>query len=119
MFVDNERKELPLQVSKAYPKIELPAGLSSRMKYLIHIESLINVGCHFGPDDLPASVWEELIALAIERQWVQEKMREKKDRQDPDAALLPKERAERDKARKMDNIPPPGGSIFPSRQPFR
>lgn len=73
---------------------------------------MINVGCHFGPDDLAADVWDGLMALAMERQFMDrlvEQRREKHREQE----------GEKNKARAATGIPPPGGTIFQHKRPFR
>jgi hypothetical protein len=97
------------------PPIEPPAhdrALVVRIQYLVRIESLINVGCHFGPDDLPARVWDELIAMALERQFVDRLVDYRRDRQSSQETAL-------NKARQQVGLPPPGGTIFTPSKPFR
>lgn len=84
----------------------------ARVHYLMRLESLINVGCKFRPDDLPASVWDELIAMALERAFVDklvDQQREKHRREDTAMS----------KARAATGTPPPGQTMFKTSKPFR
>lgn len=82
------------------------------MKYLVRLESLINVGCKFRPDDLPPGVWDELIALALERAFVDKLVRQRQEKKsDQDREMS--------KARAATGLPQPGGTIFPTSKPFR
>lgn len=90
----------------------LDPELIPRLRYLAWVESMINVGCHFGPGDLEAATWDQLIALALERQFVEALLadrRESKGQQD----------AATDKARAEVGIPKPGGTLFKPSKPFR
>lgn len=42
----------------------------ARVRFLVRVESTINVGCKYGPNDLAPEVWSDLILLAQERQWM-------------------------------------------------
>jgi hypothetical protein len=83
-----------------------------RIQFLLRIESLINVGCKYQPDDLPPRVWDELIAMALERQFVDRLVdqRRNKNRQQ-DRAI--------NQARKQTGLPPPGGTLFKHSRPFK
>jgi len=83
-----------------------------RIQFLLRIESLINVGCKFQPDDLPPRVWDELVAMALERQFVDRLVdkRRAKGRQQ-DRAIQ--------QARTQTGLPPPGGTLFKHSKPFK
>lgn len=80
------------------------------MAFLVKLESMIAVGCKFGPDDLPMRAWEELIWLRLERDRLDEIIRNRKDGKVDD--LPPALQQQRNEVRKMDGIPPPGQSLF-------
>lgn len=80
-----------------------------RVRHIVQLESMVNVGCKFQVGDLSPAQWSNLIDLAKERAWmddhvrgVQEKVREL------DRAL---NKAITD-VRSEVGIPPPGQSIF-------
>ena len=83
-----------------------------RVRFLIHIESLVNVGCKYGPDDLPAHVWDELVTLSVERMRLERIIDRRRERQ---RTQNQQEMAARDKA----GTPQPGQTLFPSSRPFR
>jgi hypothetical protein len=94
---------------------ELPPhdpDLRRRIGFLIRLESMVNVGCKFGPNDLTPDTWDQLVALALERQFVQgllDRRREKKG-----------ETEHRNKeAHRQTGIPAPGGTFFKSKIPFK
>ena len=97
------------------PPLEPPKHnrrLMARIQFLLRIESLINVGCKFQPDDLPMHVWDELIAMALERQFVDRIVDKRRSRhRQQDRALQ--------QARKQTGLPPPGGTIFKHSKPFK
>jgi hypothetical protein len=97
------------------PPVEPPAhnrGLMKRVQFLLRIESLINVGCTFRPDDLPPRVWDELIAMALERQFVDRLVdRRRSNQRSQDQAV--------NAARRQTGLPPPGSTIFQHSKPFR
>lgn len=83
-----------------------------RVQFLVRIESLVNVGCHFGPDDLPPAVWDELIAYAIERAYIERILDQRRERHSEEQSVA-------NEARTATGAPPPGGTIFPTSRPFR
>lgn len=83
-----------------------------RVHFLIRVESLINVGCKFRPDDFPAHVWDELIALALERAFVDRLVDQQRRRSQEQEHQL-------SRARAATGVPPPGGTIFKTTHPFR
>lgn len=104
----------PKHLVPVEPDPEAAAG--TRLRFLVRVESLINVGCKFGPNDLPASVWDELTVLAIERQRMDRIIMEQRDKaRQQDAGVPAGAELEMAKARRETGIPPPGGSIFPRR----
>ena len=80
-----------------------------RINLLVRIEGWINVGMKAAPNDLPPRIWDELTILAQERQRMDERVREQRDR-------IRHKQADEDKklraARQLDHLPPPGGTIF-------
>lgn len=83
-----------------------------RLRLVFWLESLIGAGCHFDNSDLPISIWEALAYVKSERNRFERLIMEQRSEQSKrDAAL---KRAQAD-ARKLDKIPGPGQSIFPSR----
>jgi len=85
----------------------------TRIRHLTRLESMINVGCTFGPDDLSYEQWSDLIILATERQWMDARIEEQRDRirdakQKADAAMT--------EARKQSGTPPPGQSLFSGKK---
>lgn len=97
------------------PTIEPPEHdrrLMGRVQFLLRVESRINVGCKYQLDDLPMHVWDELVAMALERQYVDrivDKRRSRRGQQDRALA----------QARKQTGLPPPGGTIFQHSKPFK
>lgn len=86
--------------------------LQVRIAYLFRLKALIDVGCHFAPDDLPPAVWDELILLEGEKALVDrvlDKRRDQKGRED----------REMGKARAQTGVPPPGGTLFQHSRPFK
>ena len=82
-----------------------------RVGYLLRLESLINVGCHFGPSDLPAQVWHELIVLNIERAYIDRVLDKRREKHSKEETAL-------SEARSATGIPQPGGTIFPTKHRF-
>lgn len=79
------------------------------IQHLVRLESLINVGCHFGPNDLSPETWDALIAMALERQFIDRLVEHRqKKRQEFDAQL--------DKARAATGVPPPGRTLFKGKK---
>jgi hypothetical protein len=83
-----------------------------RVRYLVRLESMVNVGCKFGPNDLPADVWDQLVTLAMERAFVDRLVQKRHDRQGHENRAM-------GKARATTGVPPPGGTLFPTKKPFR
>jgi hypothetical protein len=80
-----------------------------RVRFIVRIESMVNVGCKFGPNDLAPEVWEDLIIMGQERQYMDRLValfREQltKDTQDEERALS--------ELRKEQGLPGKGGSLF-------
>jgi hypothetical protein len=91
---------------------EPDSHLLPRIRHLVRLESMINVGCKFRPDDLTWEQWEELSVLSQERAWMDEKVREY------DADLREKKSEVQQKIhehRKKAGLPAPGKSIFGKR----
>jgi hypothetical protein len=97
------------------PPVEPPAhnrlGMA-RIQFLVRVESLINVGCKYGPNDLPARVWDELVTMALERQFVDRVIDQRRARNQRQEQAM-------GKARQQTGLPNPGGTIFPTQHPFR
>lgn len=74
---------------------------SARVRHLVHIESMVNVGCKFGPNDLDPATWEELIWLAMERGRMDRLVNAAKDRNRDAGAKDPKEEDALRKAREL------------------
>lgn len=91
---------------------EIDGPFLTRFRHIVRLESMINVGCKFGPDDLDFGQWDDLITLAIERQWMDRQVDEQRDRI-RDAAK--KAEAALTEARKESGVPPPGQSLFPTK----
>jgi hypothetical protein len=83
-----------------------------RVQFLLRLESLIQIGCKYQPDDLPPRVWDELLAMALERQFVDRLVehRRAKGRREEQAV---------NKARQATGLPPPGGTVFTPSKPFK
>lgn len=88
-----------------------PPVAGARLRYLTQIESMVAVGCKFGPDDLTPRTWQELIWLRLERDRMDDLIRGAKDRE-PAAALPAEQQTRQNEIRRIDNIPPPGQSLF-------
>ena len=86
--------------------------LLPRLHYLMWVESMVNVGCHFGPNDLEASTWDQLIALAVERQFVEKILSDRRDKRGQQDVAA-------DKARQQTGIPKPGATLFKPTKPFK
>lgn len=72
---------------------------------------MINVGCKFGPNDLPAHVWDELIAMALERAFVDKLVERRRDKRHREESAI-------NKARQQTGVPAPGQTIFEHSRPF-
>lgn len=84
------------------------------INHLSRIQSMINVGCKFGPDDLEPQVWDGLIAIAMEKKWIQDRIDAKTK------GPLPQDSQQKVvEARAKDKIPQPGGTIFPQSRPLK
>jgi hypothetical protein len=115
LLVRLNRKKLPAKIVETTP--EANEVLLPRVRHVLRLESMINVGCKYGPDDLAPEVWDELIALSMERAWVDKHLVH--DRKKPeDEGLSADEIQKRDKVRRESKIPPAGGTIFPQRKPL-
>jgi len=71
---------------------------------------MINVGCKFGPNDLSAETWRELVWFEQEKQWLDDKLSKHRE------TLAKKTVAEKqaiDRQRQELGISPPGQSLFP------
>lgn len=93
----------------------LPAydrALLVRVSYLTRIESMVNVGCKFAPDDLDPSTWDQLIAVALERQFVEELLRKRREKKG-------ETNTQQQAARRQAGVPAPGGTIFKPTKPFK
>lgn len=99
---------------KPVPKQPLSPAALRRVAFLTRIESRVAVGCKYGPDDLPQHVWDELVWLRIERDRLDELIRERK--KGPQSELPPPVERQRQEVRKMDGIPAPGQSLFPRKR---
>jgi len=92
-----------------------------RLRFLLRIQSMVNVGCTFGPNDLDPRTWSELIMLALEQQRMQDLLREGRDRKNAEkrpALSAPEEQAALRTNRKELGVPE-GGRLFPATQPMR
>lgn len=101
------RKEL-----KGVEPPEHDTALTIRVRYLVWVESLISIGCHFGPSDLPPMVWDQLLVMNIERGFVDRLVEKRRDKQQ-------KEETDMNRARQATGVPAPGGNLFPQTKPFR
>lgn len=102
MFLEHRKKDLGNPVIAPPPH---DPALFVRVQYLIGVESLINVGCHFGPDDLPARVWDELIAMNIERSFMDRLVDHRREtKREVDHAV--------EKAHQVTGLPRAGESLF-------
>lgn len=85
-----------------------------RLGYLTKLESLVNVGCAFGPNDLDPRTWNELIMFAMERQRMDEKVRKAQDRKADRGKAPPEQETAFRAARKELGVPEAGASLFSS-----
>lgn len=83
-----------------------------RVRHIVRLESMVNVGCKFGPNDLKPDQWRDLIVLAQERNWIDEKVQEHREKAREEQAKIDKAMAE---ARKASGVPSPGQSLFPGK----
>lgn len=83
-----------------------------RVRWLIRLESLINVGCKFGPNDLDPDTWDELIAMALERQFVDRLVAVRREKNQHQESKLRE-------TRQATGVPQPGGTLFEHSKPFR
>lgn len=98
-----------------YTELPFESAYAPRIKFISRIESMINVGCKFGPNDLAPEIWTELIVLAQERSWVQGEI-DRQRRENKEAVQVdPLAQKELDKVRREQGIPPVGQSIFANR----
>lgn len=93
------------------PLAPFDGRLMARVDFLVRTESKINVGCHYGPDDLPAHVWDELIVLSIERSRMDRILEKRRDKDRGQSAEL-------SKARQATGTPAPGQTLFQHDRPF-
>lgn len=86
-----------------------------RVRYLVHLESMVNVGCKFGPNDLDPQSWEELICLAMERSRIDRLVTAAKDREREGGApkATPAEAAALRANREQLGVPAAGQSLLP------
>lgn len=89
---------------------------SARLAHLVRLESMVNVGCKFAPDDLSPQEWDELIVLSQERNWMSEHIRKRKDGEKQQQREVQKTV---EAVRKDAGVPPPGGSLFPRKKPMQ
>ena len=97
------------------PVIEPPehdTALFPRVRYLIWTESMINIGCHYGPGDLTPETWDQLLTLNLERSFVDRLVQHRRDTKQEDEVNV-------GKARAQTGIPGPGGNIFTPSKPYR
>jgi hypothetical protein len=95
------------------PEPTAPEGV--RVRYLVHLESMVNVGCKFGPNDLDPDTWGELVALAIERARMDRLIHAAKDKAREGGAKETRETEEALRAsREQLGIPGAGKSLFAS-----
>ena len=87
--MEQRKKRLPKDLKPP----EHDTALFVRVRYLIWVESMINIGCHFGPDDLPMDVWDQLLALHYERAFVDRLVEQLQD--EPEADTKAKAEAKR------------------------
>jgi hypothetical protein len=103
------------------PKEKVDSVYYPRVKYLYRIESMIAVGCKFGPDDLDPATWTGLITISSERQKLLDKISERRKvehqkGEDPIASGVDAEGKKKiADARTEMGIPPPGVSLFKTR----
>jgi|PlaIllAssembly_1097288.scaffolds.fasta_scaffold19329_4 hypothetical protein len=86
--------------------------LTPRVRHIVRLESMVNVGCKFGPNDLKPDQWRDLIVLAQERNWIDERVQEHREKAREEQAQIDKAMAE---ARKASGVPSPGQSLFPGK----
>lgn len=113
-FRGDIRRALYLGIKDEYPGIEPveepPSPLAiRRIKLVLWLEGLIAAGCHFAPDDLHVSLWEALSDLKAERNRVERLTFDYRQKKSEGERQVAKAQAD---ARKMDNLPSPGQSIF-------
>lgn len=93
---------------------ELDIDVLPRIKYLLRIEGMVNVGCNFGPDDLSPETWDELIVLHRERNKVRDQIAEQRKRANEEHPNLgPEAQKLIAEQRRELGIPPPGVPILP------
>jgi hypothetical protein len=81
----------------------------ARIRFITRMEALIGAGMKLDADDLPLNVWEALAVLKSERNRFERILMDARSaNREQDRAVS---KAQTD-ARKMDNIPAPGQSIF-------
>jgi len=83
-----------------------------RISLLVRIESMVNVGCKFGPNDLSPELWDGLVLLAVERQRMERLIRKQQDTARERERGSPEAQHAVNAMRKADHIPPPGESLF-------
>jgi len=96
------------------PIPEFDTLLITRLKLVVRWESLVNVGCKFGPNDLSPRQWNDLIMLAQERQYVDEQIRRLRDGGKGSSKLPGDATVRLVEGRKKAGIPGPGQSLFGS-----
>lgn len=94
---------------------ELDPSLMLRVRYILHLENLVNVGCKFSPNDLSPKTWDHMIVLAQERNWIREKVNEQRRATDKPHPNVDRDAEQRiEDQRKSLGVPSPGQSIFPA-----
>lgn len=102
------------------PVEEVPASWAMRrITFLTRIESMVNVGCKFAPNDLDPRTWSELIMMALERQRMDDLLRKGKDAQSRKDKPTPEAEAALRVSRKELGMPETGTSLFPQTRPMR
>lgn len=87
-------------------------SLTPRLMFLLRIESYINVGAKYGPNDLEPQTWDHLLVLASERAFMDRLLDKRREgRRGNDAAMQ--------KARQQTGLPAPGGTLFAHSKPFK
>lgn len=107
-----DREDCGCRKHLRFPDLDAMAtetGLFPRFRHILRLEGMINVGCKFSPNDLEWDQWRDLQVVSIERQWIQEQVRELRDTLREDTKQAHEGMAA---ARQAAGVPGPGQSLF-------
>lgn len=101
---------------KNYVNVDVPSHdpvWLPRLRHVMRLEGMVAVGCHFQPQDLSPDEWDQLIALAGERNIIEAEISDLRVKKDaPSSGLNQEELAGVGEARRQSGLPGPGQSLL-------